>query len=649
MDIGNLEVFEVAINCKMCGTSNDDNIQFCGACGSPMKGDPGQVRQEAPKSKGLPAKTMMFGVSPVAAKPAPAAVKPAPMAAVAPAPMPAAQQKKALENQRTVMGVPAVVVAPPAGQPGAATPAPMAKPVQAAAAPAPVMSTQEALKAKRTVLGMPAVTGEAAEEAAKQAVAQAQPARQPSAPTTPLEPVAKPAASVPAEPEPDMEAPTACIPQEEKHHPDPDPADEWPDEAESLPRKSGSGLLIVAIIAGVIVAIGAGLLVYLLVFKGSGDLKPQVFPSADGNSLSVVLTFAGAPVGTTVQAQGQTVPVGNGQARFDLPMKQLALGVNSVQVIYTEPQKNPEMHTFTVVLRHTVSTDLSGLATAQPFFLLNFQVAPGIQLAIGGRPVQTVNGVFAHQIPLSHVQVADAETGDSLIHRVSFQLTDADGSIEQGQQVVTIPVTSLRLDRPADKAVVAMESVTCSGSAEEGATVTVNEEVVGVTAAGFNSTVSLAAIGEHFITVVARAPGKAPRTRTVKVTRIQSLDKAIDEWSSDLDKGLNYPTLARDPNVYAGKKVNFRGRVVNISTEEGVTAFLLYVGEGCPVGAKCAVYVAFRGETDAGLQSMVSVYGIVRGTWDVDLQGGRKETMPALDADFVLRTDNKKSRKRKKR
>jgi hypothetical protein len=194
--------------------------------------------------------------------------------------------------------------------------------------------------------------------------------------------------------------------------------------------------------------------------------------------------------------------------------------------------------------------------------------------------------------------------------------------------------------------VVAMESVTCAGSTEEGATVTVNEEVVGVTAIGFNSTVSLTAIGEHFITVVARTPGKAPRTRTVKVTRIQSLDKAIEEWSSDLDENLDYPTIARDPNVYGGKKAHFRGRVVNISTEKGVTAFLLYVGEGCPVAAKCAIYVAFRGETDAGLQSMVDVYGTVRGTWDVDLQGGRKETMPALDADFVVRTENKKSKKR---
>jgi hypothetical protein len=114
----------------------------------------------------------------------------------------------------------------------------------------------------------------------------------------------------------------------------------------------------------------------------------------------------------------------------------------------------------------------------------------------------------------------------------------------------------------------------------------------------------------------------------------------VAAWSADLDPAIDYPTLARDPNVQVGKKVHFRGRVVNISTERGVTALLLYVGTGCPAGAKCAVYVAFRGETDAGLQSMVDVYGKVRGTWDVQLQGGKQETMPALDAEFVIRSDD---------
>ncbi len=46
---------------------------------------------------------------------------------------------------------------------------------------------------------------------------------------------------------------------------------------------------------------------------------------------------------------------------------------------------------------------------------------------------------------------------------------------------------------------------------------------------------------------------------------------------------------------------------------------------------------------------MVDVYGSVRGTWDVDLTGGRKETLPALDATFVVRKESSKGKKKRRR
>ncbi len=213
------------------------------------------------------------------------------------------------------------------------------------------------------------------------------------------------------------------------------------------------------------------------------------------------------------------------------------------------------------MLRHAMSTDLTGMVTAQPFFIVRFEVAQGIQLAVDGKPVQMTNGIYSHMVPLDSATATGSTAGDNIIYKVPFQLTDLDGSTEQGQHVVTIPLTKLRVDRPADGAIVALDTVTCSGEAEEGATVTVNGQAVGVTTAGFNSSAPLEAIGEHTITIVARAPGRAPRTETIKVTRIQSLDTAIEEWSRDLDKSLDYPTLARDPNQHSGKKALFEGRV----------------------------------------------------------------------------------------
>jgi hypothetical protein len=342
------------------------------------------------------------------------------------------------------------------------------------------------------------------------------------------------------------------------------------------------------------------------------------------------------------------VPIVAGQARFDLPLGLMSLGENTIDVQVVEPGGGSSEVSFPIVLRHIVETDLTGLVTAQPFFVVNFQVAQGIGLIVDGKPAQLAGGAYAHKIPLDQVPARDG-AGDELVHKVPFQLTAPDGSSEAGQHIVTIPLTELRVDRPAADAVVAVDSVTCSGVTEEGATVSVNGEPVGVTAAGFNTTVSLGAIGDHVITVLARVSGKAPRTEKVKVMRVQSLDTAIEEWSSDVDRSLDYPRLARDPNLHSGKKVTFSGRVVNINTKKGVTAFLLYVGEGCPSGAKCAIYVAFRGETDAGLQSLVDVYGTVRGTRDVDLTGGRKETMPALDAAFVVQSDEGKKAKKRRR
>jgi hypothetical protein len=607
------EESEVAKTCKMCGTPNVDDIQFCAACGSALDGDQGQLKRGAQKPGGMPAKTMMFGVAPQAA-PAPA--------------QPAAQAPMAKMPAKTMLGVPAVgaqTVAQPPVQAPMAQPAPMARPVQPAAAKPAAPS--EAWRDKRTVLGMPAVVVETAEAPAPTQAAPS--AAHPE--TMPLEPREKPAPA-PRPPTARVE-PIRETPRQQN--------EDWDDDEPEPRKRGGKGLVIIAIAAGAVLLIGAGLLVYLLVFRSGSGLQPQVFPSADGQTLTVVLAFPSAPVGAAIQVQGQTVPIMGGQARFDLPRGQMKLGDNPVQVAYLEPGATPDTESFSIALRYAISDDLTGLVTADPFFNVNFQIAEGVRLAISGQPVQAVGGLYSLNVPLSKVGAAAADqSGDSLIHKISFQISDKTGLTEQGQHVVTIPTTKLQIDRPAADAIVAMESVPCAGVTDEGAVVTVNGVPAGVTAAGFHASVPLPAIGEHTVVIAARAPGKAPRTQTIKIIRIQSLDAAVSEWGKDLDPAIDYPTLARDPNVQVGKKVRFRGRVVNISTERGVTAFLLYVGTGCPAGAKCAIYVAFRGETDAGLQSMVDVYGKVRGTWDVQLQGGKQETMPALDAEFVIRNDD---------
>ncbi len=698
--------------CQMCGTSNDDAIEYCAACGSPMSGGDdakkvGPVSGTGGRAGSIGARTVLGmpavgsegatdtvspASDPAAAKkqkketqhtvlgmaPVPAATVPQkpkekpPMASVSEPPPPA--------DNRTVMGMVSVPreslpqkqsEKPPMVSPSGAPP-PAAKPVPAgaskpAAKPAvdnkktvlgmPAMGSEKpAVKMpaanyedKRTVLGMPAMGSEKPSSEATQA--ESEPKKKPARTqkdSSKETPSSKP---VSHEPQRDVSpAPAGDKTPPRAHEPQPatNEYDEWPDEQDEGSSR-GPGLLIGATIVGVVVIIGLILFIYLFFIKGPPPLEPNVFPTADGNGVTVAFTFPEAPPGTTIQVVGQTVPVAGGQARVDIRVSDLKLGTNNLRAIYAEPGSAPVEQSFPIVLRHSVANDLSGLMAQDPFVLVNFRVAPEIGLAVAGKPVQLSGDAYSHRVPISQIKPSATPSGDNLIHQVMFQLTDARGQTEQGQHVVAIPLTTLRIDRPANKAVVATDSVTCAGVTEDGAQVTVNNQPVGVTAVGFNTSVPLVNLGEHRIEVMSRAPGKAPRTQSVAVTRIESLDSAIADWSKDLDKRLDYPTIGRDPNAHLGKKIKLSGRVVNINTEKGVTAFLLYIADGCPKGARCAVYVVFRGETDAGIQSWVDVYGVAKGTRSVDLPNGKKLEVPAVEAQFVLKSEPKKKKRRRRR
>lgn len=399
---------------------------------------------------------------------------------------------------------------------------------------------------------------------------------------------------------------------------------------------------IVAAGAGVALLAVVAVLLYLFVLRGSDRLSPQLYPSPDGASITAVFSFPSAPVGATIQVAQTAAPVQAGQARIDIPTSLLRLGPNQLELLYLETGKEPQRHTFEVLLRHLVKTDLSALEAEPPAVIVTFSIAEGLKLAVEGNPVQVAGGVYAHKIPLATLVASGQSTADTAIAKIMFQLTDDSGVTEQGQHVVTVPLTKLQVDRPAPESVVEIAQITCAGIADKDAAVLVNGQPVGVTAVGFSTIVPLPNLGKYDIKISARSPGKAPSTRLISVNRIESLSSVIKEWSADLPKPeLDYPTLGRETNGQVGKKVRLSGRIVNINTEKGVTVFLLYVADGCPAGGRCAVYVVFRGETDAGLQSWVDVYGTVRGTSAVDLPSGGKLDVPALDAAYVTKAARK--------
>ena len=633
----------MGISCQMCGTENPDGTKFCSACGNAFPTEGQATPVVTPGSGGAPvSKRTVMGIPTVQGE----AVKGIPMAKIggtsaapapaAPSPTTAARPKASPAH--TMLGMAAVVV-------------PSAIPKETPAEAAPASVSKSTAFGHRTMLGMPAVAVDSpVEHAAEKAslVAKAVEKTEPmdavrSDAPTPAAPPAGPTEAMSIQDSPKSTPVRKKRPSPEPRYREPE-RDSFDDRA-SIPTR-GRGLGIAFVIAGSAALIAVCAVIYLMVFDKSAALRPQILPSTDGKTLTVSLAFPGAPPGTSVQVAGRTASVSDGQARIVIPMSQIHLGTNDIDVAVSEPGSSPKQLSFPIVLRHSISDDFSGLVTEDPFVTAAFQIAPGVHLAVDGRPVQPLNNVYFHKIRLADVSKTGAGEGDFMMVKLPFQLIDEAGAVEQGEHVIPVPLTKLRVDRPAPNAKVVSDSVTCSGTSEEGAQITVDGQSAGLTAAGFSTSVSLPVIGAHDIEVTARAPGKAPRTEMLTVTRIVSLAPAVAEWSEDLDTSLDYPTLGRDPNAAVGRKIKLNGRVVNISTEKGVTAFILYVGEGCPARSKCAVYVVFRGETEAGLQSWVDVYGIVRGTRSVEMQNGVKIDVPAVDAVFVVENEKRKSRRR---
>ncbi len=630
---------------------------------------PGAAKADKPTPED-PRRSPSPGMNPLPEKRSAAASKTMLGVAAVRGPAPTAgKREKAAQGNKTMLGVASPMMAIPQKtdqKPAGVAGPPMARAVAIGGQrkPDPTPTSKSNSVAKKTMLGMPAISD--ATGPSSDAPPPAKPSREPKpsrqepkravkstpAPTAPVEAPKKSKASPeprgPAEPA--KPASPATEPIEAMREPPLSPSlraaepwsrgrdtfDSWPDEPPAREPRRG-GLMIALVVVSTLIICFGGVLIYMMFFTQSPGINPQVFPSPDGKNIIVSLPLNEAPPGTMVRFAEQIVPVTQGQAQITIPMNQLKLGANDITLSYQAPATNPKPITFPIVLRHTITDDLTGLMSDNPSVAVIFNVAPSVMLSVEGKPVPIADGSYVYRIPFDKVMESAKPGSDQIIHNVPFQLTDQTGATESGQHGVIIQLTDLQVDRPAENALIAAEEVTCSGTTDTGAAVTINGEPVGVTALGFSTTVPLPVIGQHSIKVTAHAPGKAPRTRILTVKRLESLDTAIAEWSRDLDPSLDYPTIGRDPNAYAGKKIKLNGRVVNISTEKGVTAFILYVREGCPARGKCAVYVVFRGETDAGLQSWVDVYGTVRGTRSVDLQQGLKIEVPAVDATFVVK------------
>ena len=695
------------IICSFCGSENEPGTIYCNSCGKEvtrtLSGTEGRGQDLS--------KTVMMGEGsrPPSAAPSPdesqdlsktildpSAGAKAAQAAAAQAPQTATHSASTVRQapgqeqdmKKTMLGASAVSYEKAAAsRPERAVPAPassadmkktqlgglpaaMAPPQEPQARPVPAPAAPGAKDVKKTMLGMPAADLSQAVEEAKKAPASArmapaaaspEPAPGPSEASstdsgfdktvkaTGDEEVKEQAATMDAR----AAADEAAVDEEASADKETSAYDEdtslagYGYDDEEVRKKGLSSWIYIVAGFGAIVIIGV--VVMLLMMSGRPEYSYSISQLPGGKNIAINVSIKDAPAGSTVTFLGLSQPTVNGAARFEIPLDQIKLGENVLKAGFNSEGKSHELE-ISVNRRHKVDLDLKGLGSDPPFFEAVFTVAPGESLAVDGKsaPLDAQNS-FRHRVSLDDAVSRGKEEEEFLSVPIQFQLQSSSGQSDTGEHLARLPLTKLRVDRPAPDAVVDLSVISCSGETEEGASLSVNGKRSAVTAGRFEAQVPLEGTGEHEISVVSRAPGKAPKTTKIKLARVASLQPAAEKYMEGADANLDYPTLGRDPDAYVGRKISFKGRIVNIRTEQGVTVFILYLKEGCPSESRCAVYVVFRGESSAGLYSWVSVYGEIKGKRTVQIREGESMEVPALEARYVIPEQKKSGKKRRRR
>jgi hypothetical protein len=140
--------------------------------------------------------------------------------------------------------------------------------------------------------------------------------------------------------------------------------------------------------------------------------------------------------------------------------------------------------------------------------------------------------------------------------------------------------------------------------------------------------------GDYALNVVARAPGKAPRVVAIKVKRVKDMTMAAASFTHD--PALTYARIAQNPLIYRGQTVAFDGRVYNVEVQGG-RSVLQILALDCPGGARCPLWVEYPQATDAEVDTWVRVLGTVSGEQQFRSKQGQVQTVPGVQARYVLK------------
>ncbi|MBX3250357.1 MAG: hypothetical protein KF901_24480, partial [Myxococcales bacterium] len=386
---------------------------------------------------------------------------------------------------------------------------------------------------------------------------------------------------------------------------------------------SGRGVLWLGV-GLVVLALVAGAAAFLLWPRGP-DVRISVGQSEAGEVL--VVEVPGAVEGTRVRFSGEERALDAGRAEFPLRADALSLGDNTVAVAVVEPGGKSESVEVLLSLRYRVRADLSALQQDPPVLRIVVD-APGAQATLDEQPVTLdASGHGVVDFPLDA-----APDAPSYARQVHFRVVMPNEAPAEGDVRVSIPFTTLQLDRPGRRAITDRERIEVAGVADPEATVTLDGRALELREGRFVTELALDALGESEHAIVARRAGRAPRRVTFQVRRVRDLAAEAAAYPTE---ALTYARLAAAPNTYRGRRVRFDGRIYNVDVHEG-TSILQVLVQDCPRGQRCPLWITYEGATEAGLNEWVRAIGELAGEQQFRSPAGEVLSVPRLDAVFLL-------------
>ncbi len=390
------------------------------------------------------------------------------------------------------------------------------------------------------------------------------------------------------------------------------------------PKGAGKGALYAGL--GVLMAALLGGVGFYLSTRPPA-LTAHVASAATGDEL--VVEVPGSAPGAKVRFAGAERPQTAGRASFPLSADALKLGENTLAIDLVEPGGSVDTSQIKLAVDYRVRTDLTALRSDPPAIEIVVDALPGSRLTLDGQAVPLDargHAVKSYPVP--------AQAGARVEIQPRYRIDLPSGAPVEGVAGISLPVTSMQIDRPGAEDTTDQALIELAGAVETDAEVFVEGRPIEVRDGRFLHRAELPQPGDYVLHVIARAPGKAPRIQELRLRRVTDLTLAAASFKADAS--ITYAKLMQNPLTYRGQNVAFDGRVYNVEVNAGRSLIQILV-LNCPTSTRCPLWVEYPQATEATVDSWIRVLGSVTGEQQFKSKQGVVQSVPSVQAQYVLK------------